>query len=127
LIPIIKPKEKITTGVILFETDSDTLSKDAIVSIQDIYQRLKGSPLMVEIRGHTGLNERGANSDSMDLAYARAHMVHKHLIDLGIDPIRIFITSLGPNRTSGSVVPSQVGVSNSYVEVFLISETPKDR
>ena len=126
LISVTKPREKTTAGVILFDTDSDTLNKDAIVAVQEIYQRIKGSPLMIEIRGHTGLNERGANSDSMDLAYARAHMVHKRLIDLGIEPTRIMITSLGPNRISGSVVPSQVGVSNSFAEVFLISETPKN-
>ena len=125
LIPVIKPKEKITTGVIMFENDSDTLSKDALLSIQETYQRLKGSPLMIELRGFTGLNERGPNRDSMDLAYARAYMVRKHLIDLGIDPVRIVITSCGANRTSGSIVPSQVGVSNAYVEVILISETPE--
>ena len=125
-IPVIKPVEKITKGVILFENDSDTLGKDAIVAIQETYQQLKGSPLMIELRGHTGLNERGANSDSMDLAYARAYMVRKHLIDLGIDPIRIIVTAWGTNHMSGSVVPSQVGVSNAYVEVVLISETPEN-
>ena len=124
-IPVIKPVEKITKGVILFENDSDTLSKDATVAIQETYQQLKGSPLMIELRGHTGLNERGANSDSMDLAYARAYMVRKQLIDLGIDPVRIIVTAWGTNRMSGSVVPSQVGVSNAYVEVVLISDTPQ--
>ena len=126
LIPVVKPKDKITTGVILFENDSDTLSKDAIATIQETYQRLKGSQLMIELRGHTGLNERGTNRDSMDLAYARAYMVRTHLIDLGIDPARIVITSWGANRTSGGVVPSQAGVSNAYVEVVLISETPEN-
>ena len=125
IIPIIKPKERITTGVMLFENNSDTLSKDANAAIQETYQRLKGSPLMIELRGYTGLHERGANRDSMDLAYARAYMVRKHLIDLGIDPARIVITSCGANRASGSVAPSQVGVSNAYVEVVLISETPE--
>jgi len=126
LIPVTKPKEKITTGVILFENESDTLSKDAIVSLQEIYQRLKGTQLMIEIRGHTGRNEQqGPNRDMMDLAYARAFMVRQHLINLGIDPVRVFITSWGSNRSSGTVVPSQVGASNAYVEVVLISETPE--
>ena len=123
LIPIIKPKEKITTGVILFENNSDTLSKEAELSLQEIYRQLKGSPMMVEICGHTGRNETGAR-DSMDLAYARAYIVQKQLIEMGVDPSRIMITSLGSNRTSGTVVPSQVGVSNAYVEIFLIAETP---
>ena len=124
-IPVIKPKDKILTGVILFENGSDTLSKDAMESIQEMYQRLKGSPLMIELRGHTGLDERGANRDSMDLAYARAYMVRNHLMNLGIDPARVFLTSWGSNHTTESVVPSQVGVSNAYVEAFLISETPE--
>ena len=75
LIPIVKPKEKITTGVILFENDSDTLSNGAMQSLQEIYQKLKGTQLMIEIRGHTGRSERGANRDQMDLAYARGHIV----------------------------------------------------
>ena len=124
LFPIMKPKEKITTGVVVFENGSDTLGKDANVVIQEIYQRLKGSPLMVEVRGHTGRNERGANRDSLDLAYARAYVVRKQLVDLGVDPSRIIITSMGANRYSGTVVPSQVGMSNAYAEIFLISETP---
>jgi len=125
LIPIVKPKEKITTGVILFENESDTLSNAAMQSLQDIYQKLKGSQLMIEIRGHTGRNERGANRDQMDLAYARGHIVRQQLVDLGIHPSRIFLTSWGPNRTSNTVVPSQVGVANAYVEIFMISETPE--
>ena len=124
LIPILKPKEKITTGVILFENESDTLSNSATQTLQEIYQKLKGTPLMIEIRGHTGRNERGANRDQMDLAYARSYKVQQQLIDLGISPSRMFITSWGANRTSSTVVPSQVGVSNAYVEIFLISETP---
>ncbi|MCL2622798.1 MAG: OmpA family protein [Planctomycetaceae bacterium] len=123
-IPLSKPKERITTGMILFENDSDTLGKDAIQVVQEIYQRLKGTPLMIEIRGHAGLHEKTPNRDSMDLAYARAYMVRKHLIDLGIDTSRIIITSWGTNRVAGSVAPSQVGISNAYVEVVLISETP---
>jgi outer membrane protein OmpA-like peptidoglycan-associated protein len=126
LIPITKPKDKITTGVILFENDSDSLSADSQRTIQQINNQVKGSPMMIEIRGHTSLNERGANRDSMDLAYARAYMVRKQLIDLGVDPARIYINSMGSNRTSGSVVPSQAaGVSNAYVEVFLVSESPE--
>jgi len=125
LIPIVKPKEKITTGVILFENESDTLSNGAIQSLQEIYQKLKGTQLMIEIRGHTGRNERGANRDQMDLAYARGHSVREKLVDLGIHPSRLLITSWGANRTTNTVVPSQVGVSNAYVEIFLISETPE--
>jgi len=125
LIPILKPKEKVVTGVILFENDSATLSNGAIQSLGEIYQKLKGTRLMIEIRGHTGRNERGANRDQMDLAYARGHIVRQRLIDLGIHPSRIFITSWGANRTSNKVVPSQVGASNAYVEISLISETPE--
>ena len=125
LIPIVKPKEKNTTGVILFENDSDRLSNAAMQSLQDIYQKLKGSQLMIEIRGHTGRNEHGANRDQMDLAYARGHIVRQQLIDLGIHPSRLYITSWGANRTSATVVPSQVGVANAYVEIFMISETPE--
>ena len=124
LIPILKPKDKVVTGLILFENDSDMLSNSAIQALQEIYQKLKGSPLMIEIRGHTGRNERGANRGQMDLAYARSYKVQQQLIDLGISPSRMFITSWGANRTSSTVVPSQVGVSNAYVEIFLISETP---
>ena len=125
LIPIVRPKEKIVTGVILFENDSDTLNNSAIQTLQEIYQKLKGSPLMIEVRGHTGRNERGANRDQMDLAYARCHTVRQQLVDLGINPSRIVITSMGSNRTSNTVVPSQVGASNAYAEIFLISETPE--
>ena len=125
LIPIVKPKEKIVSGVILFENDSDTLSNDAMQSLQDISQKLKGTQLMIEIRGHTGRGEGGARRDQMDLAYARGHIVRQQLIDLGILPSRMFLSSWGANRTSNTVVPSQVGVSNAYVEVFLISETPE--
>jgi chemotaxis protein MotB len=125
LIPIVRPKDKITTGLILFENDSDTLSNIADQTLQDVYAKLRGSPMMVEIRGHTGRNERGTNRDSMDLAYARAYAVRQRLVDLGTDPARIIITSWGANRSSGTVVPSQVGVSNAYAEIFLISETPE--
>ena len=125
LIPILKPKDKNVTGLILFENDSDTLSNSAIQALQEIYQKLKGTPLMIEIRGHTGRNERGESRDQMDLAYARSYKVRQQLIDLGIPPTRIFITSWGANRTSNTVVPSQVGVANAYVEIFLISETPE--
>ncbi len=124
-IPIRTPKETITTGVVTFENDSDTLSNESLRILQDVYKRVKGSQLMIELRGHTGLNERAANRDSMDLAYARAYAVRKSLIDLGVNPSRIIITSMGSNRVSGSVSPTQVGSSNSYVEIFLISETPE--
>ena len=124
LIPILKPKEKNVTGVILFDNGSATLSNGAIQALREIEQKLKGTQLMIEIRGHTGRNERGANRDQMDLAYARGYIVRQQLIDLGIHPSRLFITSWGANRTANMVVPSQAGVSNSYVEIFLISETP---
>ena len=118
------PKEKNVTGIVAFEDDSDTLGHEAIQTLAEIYNRVKGSPLMIEVRGHTGLSERGPNRDSMDLAYARAYVVRKYLIDKGINPGRIIVTSMGANKTTGTVSAAELGGSNAYVEVLLTSETP---
>jgi len=117
------PKEKIMKGIITFENASDTLSTESLRAIKDIYAQLKGSPLMIEVRGHTGLHEQSVNRDLMDLAYARGHAVRNALLELGTDPSRIFITSMGSIHTKG-MPPVQTGAAYSYVEILLISETP---
>ena len=124
-IPIHVHREKITTGVVVFEADSDTLTNEATQILQEVYNRVKGSPLMIELRGHTGLHEKGANRDSMDLGYARSHKVWEYLVNQGVDSTRILITSMGSNRGSNFASSPQAGGSNAYVEILLISETPK--
>ena len=124
-IPVHVPREKITTGVVVFDADSDTLTNEATQILQDVYNRVKGSPLMIELRGYTGLYEKGANRDSMDLGYARSHKVWEYLVNQGVDSTRILITSMGSNRGSNFTTSPQAGGSNAYVEILLISETPK--
>ena len=123
-IQIRQPLQKVTTGIITFAEDSDKLTQESQQVLAEVYNRVKGSPLMIELRGHTSLGEQGPNRDSMDLAYARAYSVREYLIQKGIDPSRIFISSMGAIKTTGSVSPKLAGYSNAYVEVFLIHETP---
>jgi len=93
---------KITVGGrISFERGSATLKPQAVSLIAQLAERIRGHTTKIEVRGHASkapLPENGLYADKIDLGYARAKAAAKTLIDHGINPQRIRITSCGANE-----------------------------
>ena len=126
----IRPAEHITNGgVIYFPPGTAELTDDDKQQLQLVALEIGGKRQKVEVRGHASMRPLPPDSpfaDRWELAYARARAVASFLITMGIDPLRIRVTSAGPYE------PVHVGgdplllKKNDRVEVFLLDELAQE-
>ena len=92
--------EKVSTGEyvviknILFDYNSSTLTDEAILDIERLYQVMMSYPdLYLEVVGHT--DSRGEAAYNYELSKKRAHAVINYLTGKGIDPVRFVSRGMG--------------------------------
>lgn len=117
-------------SVIFFEAGSEVLTEIAKRELLLLADQLRGKPQKIEVRGHTAPEVAARNIDptrSMDLAYRRASLVAKFLInDAKLEAYRFRLAQAGENEPmdrSGNV--EKMGM-NPRVEVFLLDEVAED-
>ncbi|MDG5816092.1 OmpA family protein [Chitinispirillales bacterium ANBcel5] len=86
---------------VYFEYDRFTLTDEALERIQIIDEFMRtNSAVRILIEGHC--DERGTSAYNMGLGERRAKAVRDYLVSIGIDPIRIEITSYGKENPAKS-------------------------
>lgn len=94
-----KAKEALQT--IFFEYNSYQLTPEAIERLQIIANFLKeNAGLRLLVAGHC--DERGSSEYNMGLGENRAKVVKDYLLNIGIQPIRIEITSYGKEQPASA-------------------------
>jgi chemotaxis protein MotB len=86
-------------GPIAFGRFSAVVEPDADRWLGELANELKGKRNKLEIRGHATTEPLPLDSqyrDAVDLAYARARAVRDRLVNLGLDPRAIRVSSAGP-------------------------------
>ena len=117
-------------SVIFFEAGTEVLTDTAKRELLLLADQLRGKPQKIEVRGHTAPEVAARNIDptrSMDLAYRRAVLVAKFLInEAKLEAYRFRLAQAGENEPmdrSGNV--EKMGM-NPRVEVFLLDEVAED-
>jgi chemotaxis protein MotB len=91
--------ELVVGGPIAFGRFSAEIEPTADALLQKLAVELRGKQNKIEIRGHTTKEPLPIESeydDPVDLAYARARTVRDRLVELGIVPEAIRVSSAGP-------------------------------
>jgi chemotaxis protein MotB len=109
------------SGVLFFHEDSADLPAEALATLRTLAPRLVEQPYLVEVRGHASAAPIDG-SDHWDLAYQRCHAVMRQLVELGVSPRRLRLTSAGDyTQLTPNVAPLQ-RVRNARVEVVMWDE-----
>jgi chemotaxis protein MotB len=90
--------ELIVGGPIAFGRFSADIEPGTDVLLQRLATELRGKQNKIEIRGHASqepLPDESVFKDQIDLAYARARNVRDRLVELGIEPKAIRVSSAG--------------------------------
>jgi chemotaxis protein MotB len=126
-------------GPVQFAPFDATLTDETKNRLSIIVKVLAGAPQRVVVRGHAppqslppdapfldqmnrNIGRRGADAqfDQFDLSFARAHAVAHYLIDHGLDPNRLIISSAGDAEPRLATQSSENQKVNRRVDVFLI-------
>ena len=90
-------EEPVVLKNVLFESGSAELRESSFEEISELFELLKGQPLIfIEIRGHT--DDVGQANDNQILSEARAEKIYNTLIDMGIDKNRLSYVGLGETQ-----------------------------
>ncbi len=117
-------------GVIYFPEGRWQLTKQQKSVLQTIAKELRGKPQKIEIRGHTSnrpLPKDSPLKDHWDLAYARCRETRAYLVKLGINSKRIRVAVAAANELRHTGNDPILGRENPRVEVFMLSEIPKNQ
>jgi chemotaxis protein MotB len=109
------------SGVLFFHEDSADLPAEALETLRTLAPRLVEQPFLVEVRGHASAAPTDGG-DHWDLAYQRCHAVMRQLVELGVSPTRLRLTSAGDyGQLTPSLTPSK-RARNARVEVVMWDE-----
>ncbi len=83
---------------IYFDFDSASISSSQVSSMQKNASVLKKNSWNVNIEGHC--DERGTNEYNLALGERRSRATKNYLVNLGVDPSRLNVTSFGEEKPS---------------------------
>ncbi len=109
------------SGVLFFHEDSADLPAEALATLRTLAPRLVEQPYLVEVRGHASAAPTDGG-DHWDLAYQRCHAVMRQLVELGISPTRLRLTSAGDYAQLTPNVAPLKRARNARVEVVMWDE-----
>ena len=112
-------------GVIFFGEDSVELSEENKVRLQQIALQIAGKPQKVEVRGHASRKPPGSGTH-WTLGYERSQNILKELIEAGIDPDRIRLSSAGSHEPLDTGADVESRKRNARVEVLMWDESANE-
>jgi len=113
------PKRKpIVLNNIFFETNKSTLKSESFVELDSLVMRLKGSPMVIEISGHT--DNVGSEKDNLQLSEERALAVKNYLVSKSISAARIYSKGYGSSRPVTSNKTEEGRKKNRRVEFVIL-------
>ena len=102
--------------VIYFDYDNDTLSEDAVKTVQHYAQLLLDDPMKrVRLLGHT--DERGTPDYNLALGERRAKAVEQVMVVFGVTPDRIEVISYGEEKPAMDGHNEAAWAKNRRVEI----------
>jgi len=126
----IRPADETTQGgVIEFAEGVGELTAEAIKQIEATAAVIKGKPQKIDVRGHTTPRPLPPDSpycNHWDLAYARAYLVLKKLIECGIDEKRLRLTTASDTEPQHISPTEEQRRKNARVEILMLDELTKD-
>jgi len=129
-VQIIRPGDDSSSGgVIYFDEGATELTEKNRRDLQQIISQIAGKPQKIEIRGHTSrrpIQSAAGLGDHWDLAFARCRSTMKFLVDQGIDPSRIRLSSAAAGEPLYSGVDSDRLKHNSRVQILMWDERVQD-
>lgn len=119
----IRPGKTSTVGgVIEFEEDSVVMSPENMARLEQIAFQIRGKPQKVEVRGHAS-RKPPKEGTHWDLAYQRGMSTMNALIEAGIEPERIRLSSAAANEPIDNGADVQSRKRNARVEVLMWDES----
>jgi len=106
-------------GVIMFTGSSPQLDESAREQLAAVVAQVRGLPQVVEVRGHATTATDDSGTDPWDLAYRRARVVMKHLVESGVNRRRFRLEVAGPNEPAHITEDPELLKKNARVEVYL--------
>jgi outer membrane protein OmpA-like peptidoglycan-associated protein len=110
---------------VLFGTGKAQLKSIAFKSLDEVVNLLQTySENKVVIEGHT--DGTGSRSKNLELSGARGWAVYSYLVKHGIEPSRLSVTGLGPDKPVATNRTAAGRSSNRRVEIIILKNTPKE-
>ncbi|GEM_PF-683812 len=104
--------------VIYFDYDNDTLSEDAVKTVQHYARMLVDDPMKrVRLLGHT--DERGTPDYNLALGERRAKAVEQVMVVFGVNPDRIEVNSYGEEKPAVEGHNEAAWAKNRRVEIVI--------
>jgi len=129
-VQIVRPGDDSSVGGnIYFDEFATELIEEHRRQLQQIIEQIAGKPQKIEVRGHT--TRRPVDSTTkfknvMDMGYARASSTRQFLIEQGIDPSRIRVSSAGAEEPLYNGVDPDRLKKNSRVQILMWDERIHD-
>jgi len=125
-VQIVRPGDDSSVGGnIYFDEFATELTESHRRQLQRIIGQIAGKPQKIEVRGHTTRRPVDPSSgfkNIMDLAYARAVSVRHFLIEQGIAPSRIRVSSAGADEPLYNGVNRDRLKKNSRAQILMWDE-----
>jgi chemotaxis protein MotB len=114
---------KAAGGVLFFAESGAALTNEAKQHLRAIAAEIADKPQRIEVRGHASRNPATDSRNHWTLASERAGVVKDYLIELGIGPQRIRLSSAGDNEPLDNKFDIEGRQRNARVEVLLWDES----
>lgn len=112
------------TCLILFPEGESSLSQDAVASIAQTAESLRGTQWIIEVRGHASTVETARNKvQSMKLAFDRAFAIAQELVRAGVPWDRLRVAACADNERATPTPRDAAGNgSNQRGEIVVTTE-----
>jgi chemotaxis protein MotB len=119
-------KNQSAVGTIIpFDSESADLDPRGSQILDELAPDLLGKLTKIEVRGHAAGRPLPSDSpfaDSWQLCYARSQAVMKHLVEKGIEPMRIRLSQSGSYEPPRGMRDEHMANLDSRVEIFVLNE-----
>ncbi len=112
-------------GMVDFPEASAKLSPEGRDQLKQMAEKLAGKPQMIEIRGHTS-RRPVSEGDHYELAFQRCRQAMQALVEAGIEPERIRLSSAGANEPIDAGLDPEARARNARIEVLMWDEPVKE-
>jgi chemotaxis protein MotB len=119
----------IVGAAIYFDENSAELPESGKELLASLVPAIVGKPQKIEIRGHTSrkpVDDQADYRDHWDLAYERCHNTMQYLIEQGIEPERLRLSSAGAYEPLNNALEPGLRKRNARVEIVLWDEQVED-
>ncbi|MEO0529725.1 MAG: OmpA family protein [Planctomycetota bacterium] len=123
LVRTIRPGRDTTVGgIVFFEEESDQLTAESRERLKEIASQIAGKPQKVEVRGHASKKPLANGRSHLGLAFDRATKAKDYLIELGIAPERVRVSSAGEHEPLDDGIDAESRKRNARIEVLMWDE-----